>query len=123
MVIKGCEELVCLLVSASSGAQAAHQEVLDEWQPEAPPVTTLFAALGNRIAEEFGSAGVEANRRSFSLIEHAMESGDQELVTAVATGLIEALVTRAVQSEGLWDEMAPLLGPRSRHHAYAWLAT
>jgi hypothetical protein len=121
--MKGCEDFVGLLAAASGGVHAAYQEVLNEWQPEEPPVTTLFAALGDRIAEDFGSAGVDANRRMFSLIEQAMESSDQRLVTAVATGLIEALVTRAVRSEGLWEEMASLLGPRSRHHAEAWLAT
>jgi hypothetical protein len=51
-----------------------------------------------------------------------MESRDQKLVTAVATGLIEALVTRAARTEGLWEQMALFLGPRSRHHAEAWLA-
>jgi hypothetical protein len=118
----GCEDFVSLLVAASGGLQATYREVLDEWRPEEPPVTTLFAALGDRIAEDFGRAGVDTNRRMFSLIEQAMESSDRGLVTAVATGLIEALVTRAVRSEGLWKEMAPLLGPRSLHHAEAWLA-
>ncbi|HXH46479.1 MAG TPA: hypothetical protein VNK51_21910 [Bradyrhizobium sp.] len=87
----GCEDFVSLLIAASGGVQAAYQEALDEWRPEEPPVTILFAALGDRIAEDFGRAGVDANRRIFSLIEQAMESGDQGLVTAVATGLIEAL--------------------------------
>jgi hypothetical protein len=117
-----CEELIGLLIAASGSVKAAYQEVLDEWRPEEPPVTTLFAALGDRIAEDFGGAGVDTNRRMFSLIEQAMESGDQGLVTAVATGLIEALVTRAVRSESLWTEIAPLLGPRSLYHAEAWLA-
>lgn len=118
----GCEDFVSLLVIASDSLQAAYHEVLDEWQPEEPPVTTLFAALGDRIAEDFVCAGIDANRRMFSLVEQAMESSDQELVTAVATGLIEALVTRAVRGEGLWAQMVPLLGPRSLHHAEAWLA-
>jgi hypothetical protein len=121
--MKECEDFVGLLIAASVGVKTAYQEVLDEWQPEKPPVTILFGALGYRIAEDFGTAGVDANSRIFSLVEEAMESGDQVLVTAVATGLIEALVTRAVRSEGLWDQMAPLLGSRSRHHADAWLAT
>ena len=116
-----CEELAGLLAAASVGVRAACQKVLDEWRPEEPPVTTLFAAIGDRIAEDFESAGIVSNRQVFSLIESAMESGDQLLVTAVATGLIEALVTRAVQSKGLWEQMAPLLGPRSLHHAEAWL--
>lgn len=117
------DDFVGLLVAASGGVQAAYQEALDEWRPEKPPVTTLFAALGDRIAEDFGRTGVDTNRRIFSLIEQAMESRDQELVAAAATGLIEALVTRAVRSERLWKEMAPLLGLRSLHHAEAWLAT
>jgi hypothetical protein len=119
----GCEDFVSLLAAASGGVQAAYQEALFEWRPEEPPVTTLFAALGDRIAEDFGRAGFDANRRIFSLIEQAMESSDQGLVTAVATGLIEALVTRAVRTDHLWKEMASLLGPRSLHHAEAWLAT
>ncbi|WP_138411839.1 hypothetical protein [Stutzerimonas nosocomialis] len=118
----GSEDFVGLLVKTSDGVQAAYQEVLSEWQPDKPPVTTLFAALGDRIAVDFVCAGAPANRRIFFLIEQAMESSDQELVTAVATGLIEALVTRAVRSDGLWKQMAPLLGPKSLHHAEAWLA-
>ena len=121
--MNGCEEFVGLLTATSGGVRVACQEVRNEWQPEEPPVTTLFAALGDRIAEDFGSTGMDTKRHMFSLIEQAMESGDQALVTAVATGLIEALVTRAVRSEGLWEEMASLLGTRSRHHAEAWLAT
>jgi len=117
-----CEEFAALLAAASGGVRAAYEEVLDEWRPEEPPVTTLFAALGDRIAEDFDSTGVDINRQMFSLIEAAMESGHQGLVTAVATGLIEALVTRALRIESLWGQMAPLLGPRSLHHAEAWLA-
>lgn len=120
--MKGCEEFVFLLIAASNAAKSAHNEVVDEWRPERPPVTTLFASLGDRIAGDFVNAGGDVNRRVFSLIEQAMDSDDQKLVTAVATGLIEALVNRASRSEGLWIEMASLMGPRSRHHAEAWLA-
>lgn len=118
-----CEDFVGLLAAISGGVQAAYQEVLDEWLPEEPPVTTLFAALGDRVAEDFDGAGVDTNRQIFLLIEKAMENGDSGLVAAVATGLIEALVTRAVRDESLWKRMAPFLGPRSLHHAKAWLTT
>lgn len=119
----GREEFLGLLVAASGGVEAAYHDIIDEWRPEEPPVTTLFAALGQRIADDFSNVGADSNRRLFSLIETAMESSDQVLVTAVATGLIEALVTRAVQSENLWKQMAPLLGARSLRHAEAWLSS
>ena len=117
-----CEEFSDLLTVASDDVRAAHSEVLDEWKPDKPPVTTLFAALGDRIAECFDSADVDTNRQMFLLIEDAMASGDQELVTAVATGLVEAMVTKAVRNENLWKRMSPLLGPLTLHHAEAWLA-
>ena len=110
------------LIDASSGIRAAYQEVQDEWLPEEPPITRLYAALGYRIAEEFPSADVATNRHIFSLIEEAMEKGDRNLMVAVATGLIEALATRSSQIENLWQQIEPHLGPRSLHHAEAWLA-
>lgn len=117
----GREKFIRLLSVASNGVQEAYQDVLDEWRPEEPPVTMLFAALGYRIADDFFCTNTDANLRIFSLIEQAVESGDQELLTAVTTGLIEALVTRAVQIEGLWSQLVPMLGPRSLQHADAWL--
>ena len=107
------DDFLSLLTAISRGVQAVHHEVLDDWQPQEPPITLLFAAIGHRIAEEFVDAGVETNRRLFSLIEQAMESGDQMLATAVATGLIEALSNRAAQTEHLWEQITPFLGPRS----------
>ena len=117
-----CEEFLSLMASASSGIQLAYRQVLADWRPEDPPVTTLYAALGEQIAEHFDGVDIDTNRKIFVLIEEAMENGDQELVTAVATGLIEALVTRAVRSESLWKRIALLIGPRTLHHAEAWLA-
>ena len=101
--------------------EAAGQEVLDESLPREPPVTILFAALGDRIAEDFDSSDVDVNRQMLSLIENTMESGDPALVAAVATGQLEAVAARAMRSEALWNWIVPFLGPRSRHHAEAWL--
>lgn len=114
-------DFLALWIAASDDAGNAYREVVDEWRPEDPPVTILFAALGYRIAETFDRTGADARRRVFSLIEQAMASDDPDLGTAVATGLIEALATHAAQSEPLWKRMAPWLGPLSKQHAEAWL--
>lgn len=117
------EDFVDCLTAASGELEAAYQEVLKAWSPEEPPSTTLFAAFGDRIAQVFGRVGEDSNRLVFSLIEQAMASGDQRLVTAVATGLIEALVNRAIgESDARWRQIESYLGPRSLDHANAWLS-
>ncbi|UFZ03819.1 hypothetical protein LQG66_32225 [Bradyrhizobium ontarionense] len=115
------EEFVRELTAASSNVQATYQAVVNDWRPESPPVTVLFGYLGDQIADDFSHVGIDVNRRIFSLVEQAMESRDQRLLTATATGLIEALANRAGRTRGQWEQIVPLLGPRSLHHAEAWL--
>ncbi len=118
-----CQEFVSQIVRLSEGMKTSLHETLEYFAPNEPPVTALFEALGDRIAEDFDSASLDVNQQVFHLIEEAMGSGDSHLVTAVATGLIEAIVTRTARSEGLWLRIFPMLGERSLHHAKAWMAS
>ena len=115
------QNFVDLLAHQTIGLQAAHEETLEYWTPEEPPVTTLFAALGDRIADDFESTEPDVNSRIFALIESAMASGDQKLITAVATGLIEAMISRAAAKEGSLRRLTRELGVLSRKHAEAWM--
>ena len=118
-----CREFVDTLIEQTEGLQVAYREAVEYWEPDESPVTTLFAALGGQIAEDFDRTGTEVNQQIFRLIEAAMVGGDRNLVTAVATGLIEAIIARAWRQEGLWLRILPMLGDLSRKHAEAWLAT
>jgi len=118
-----CQKFVDQIVALSEGMQISNRETVDYFAPNEPPVTTLFGALGERIAEDFDSASMVVNQQVFRLIEDAMTSGDSHLVTAVATGLIEAIATETARNEGLWQRISPMLGERSLHHAKAWLAS
>ena len=120
--MSACQEFIDKLISCSIALQAKHKEILREWTPDAPPITTLFAALGAQIARDFCNGNRQNIRRISLLIEQAMESDDAQLVTAVATGLIEALVTKANKADGCWQDLVSQLGPRSRHHAQSWLS-
>ena len=119
--MNGCEEFIDLLAATSEGVRNAHQKMINEWLPEEPPITVVFGEFGYQIAENFETTNAEASRQIFMLVESAMVSSNEGLVTAVATGLIEALATRASQSENLWQQIAPFLGPRSLSHAKYWL--
>lgn len=72
------------------------------------------------MVENFDSTQCELNLSLFGLIERAMQSNDQELIGAVATGTIEAIVARWSDRPGLKDEILKALGPISRLHAQAW---
>ena len=119
---RSCSEFIGLLIATSGEVEKAYKEVIEEWSPEEPPITTLFACLGDRIVECLRSTDAEINRRLFELIEQAMDSGTELLKTAVATGLIESLVTQAWKDSVLLKEILILMGPRSRKYAEAWLA-
>lgn len=116
-----CQEFITTLVNQSEELKAAYIETIKYWEPDEPPITTLFAALGRRIVEEFDKIDSVTNQRTFQLVESAMASGDCNLETAVATGLIEAVVGKAYLKEGMWQQISPMLGELSRSHAEAWI--
>jgi Protein of unknown function (DUF433) len=67
------EDFVGRMLTVSIGLQVAYQRVVDEWRPDGPPMTILFAAFGDRIAHDFDSYGVDTNREIFVLIEKSDE--------------------------------------------------
>ena len=56
----------------------------------------------------------------FSHIESGINSKDEYLATAVATGLIEALVSESDNNTELWHIIENHLGIESKKHALAW---
>ncbi|MFI8384437.1 hypothetical protein [Pseudomonas sp. NPDC079086] len=117
-----CRGFIAALIAQAPALESALRETLEYWEPDEPPVTILFAALGERMVDEFNSAGADANQRRFHLIESAMNSSNSDLVTAVATGLLEAIVSAASRQEGLLPRVSLMLGKLSRRHVNAWLA-
>ena len=115
-----CRSFIVGLVGQSPGLEAAYRETIEYWSPDEPPVTTLFAALGNQIAEDLDKVSVIDQTRTFQLIETAMVTGDEKLVTAVATGLIEAILGKVSQQEHACQRVMRMFGSLSRKHAEAW---
>lgn len=117
-----CRGFVDALVQYSAEMQIVYKEMLEYWSPDEPPVTTLFAALGDRIVVDFDKVKSDVNRAIFRQIESAMASDDNELVTAAATGLIEAIVAKAILEKDVWQRVLPMFGERSHKHVMAWIS-
>ena len=93
---------------------------LQNWGDETPPATIAFGEIGDAIAENMALLPEELRRRIFATIEEGMISPDPALGTAVATGLVEALVSSADKKPELWNQLDKLFGAASRKHALAW---
>lgn len=111
------------LVVISNQIPSIKQEILaceKEWSPDVPPITILFGNIGTHIGKALMGWNFEQKREIFTLIERGMNSSDFGLREAVATGLIEALVTYADENPKIWEELKKLFGTASLGHALAW---
>ncbi len=91
-----------------------------KWEPGAAPITVAFSEVGAEIADHFNEFPAVVREKIFAKIEEGMTSSDMALRTAVATGLIESLVTEANNRVELWKQLEEYLGPDSAKHAFAW---
>jgi hypothetical protein len=107
------------IAGLSPGLSVEYRETMRYWAPDDPPPTIVMGDLGNRIVDDFNLVDRATNEAVFNAIEDALAMGDTELFTAVATGMIEAIVGRAIRI-GIWDEVLPMFGKLSRSHAIAW---
>ncbi|CAN5896646.1 hypothetical protein BH11PSE12_BH11PSE12_34370 [soil metagenome] len=117
---ENCTQFVRRFTELSDVLDAAKQEVFDHWKPDQPPMTILFAALGKEMARQFDAIDEDARQIAFQYIEVGMNSNDVVLKTAVASGLIEAMIAEASRSEELRLKIEAQLGAASQRHALAW---
>lgn len=71
---------------AFSFLRNARNSAVEDWGEDVP-VTVLFSILGKGIAENFAQLSPSSRSRIFHLIEEGINSSDDELCAAVATGL------------------------------------
>jgi hypothetical protein len=108
------------LVTGIPPLETSLNECLQKWSPETPPATIAFAHIGTAIGDSLALLSPDVRRRVFAAIENGMLSSDTDLETAMATGLIEALVASSDKHPGLWADLQRSLGSASMKHAEAW---
>lgn len=119
---QNCKQFIEILMSKSEILRKVGADTYEYWKPEEPPVTVLFGVLGAEIARQFNMLSEETKKAIFQHIEEGMATSDIFLTTAIATGLIEALVSKAEkQPKQLWDDIESKLGILSKQYVKEWL--
>jgi hypothetical protein len=108
------------LASGAPILKKALTKTLEYWEPDEPPITIMFGAIGRAIGENLANFSEEIKRGLRSTIERGMEDQDQRIQDAVATGLIEALMVTLESEQGSWRSAREILGPESMKHAEGW---
>jgi hypothetical protein len=111
------DDFALLLCHGVSWLEEQRLRTVSEWHPDLPPPTVLLGALGQAIAEEFDEIPPDLRRRVFDEIELGACDPRIDLSTAVATGLIEAMIFRAMKRPELFNRVMATFGPTSRQHA------
>ena len=92
------------------------RDEMAHWHPDLPPIIVIFGYVGGEIELIFDSLSHADRTSLFALIEAGMQSADEDVAEAVATGLVESLVT----GREAWGKLAPYCGPATRAHVGGW---
>jgi len=92
----------------------------EEWKPETPPPTIIMSALGDTLAGAAVGFSGEDLECVFLAVEGLLDSGDEKVKDATATGLLEALLAQASANKVDFTLFAQYLGPQSRRYCREW---
>lgn len=116
-----CTRFINELVDCHSMFNDVVRTVNEDWYPDAPPVTILFAALGRGLGEMISVPSEAQLQEIFSLVETGFVSGSPELKAAIGTGFLEAF-SSCVNGRNSFDKrLFSILGSESARHVKAWL--
>lgn len=110
---------VGMILRHSRHIEESHSQLVSSWLPDDPPVTIVFANIGRCLIHLYSNASAATPFRDlFGVIEELMIDGDESVQSAVATGLLEALLNEAA-IRGTTD-LVSLFGPNTRAYCQAW---
>lgn len=114
------EDYLIFLTLKSAPIRDTVEKSVEHWFPESPPTILLFSQIGKALAAQLFSLSNAEKLVFFQHIGVGMCSEKEGLATAVATGLVESLVTASDENVELWEEIERCLRPESKKHAMAW---
>ncbi|MCA6963831.1 hypothetical protein [Pectobacterium odoriferum] len=93
---------------------------IEYWLPDPPPTILLFSLVGKALVKQLALLRESDKLIFFQHIEMGINSENADLATAVATGLVEALVTASDEDESVWGKIENYLHSESKNHALSW---
>lgn len=113
-------DYVGVFTQRSEHIKNAVNRCVEYWLPEEAPLILLFTTIGKALVKQLDALSDDEKTLLFQHIEDGMLSNEDELATAVATGLVESLVTASDGNDELWKDIEQHLGSESNKHAIAW---
>lgn len=114
------DDYLSFFTQASEYIKNEVNRCVEYWLPDPPPTILLFSLVGKALVNQLASLNNSEKSALFQHIETGMRSDNDELATAVATGLVESLVTASDENESVWKEIEAYLHVESKKHALAW---
>ncbi|KHS75756.1 hypothetical protein RC94_10830 [Pectobacterium brasiliense] len=90
------------------------------WLPDNSPTILLFSLVGKALVNQLDFLRESDKLEFFQHIETGMLSDNADLSTAVATGIVEGLVTASDEDESMWKRIESYLHTESKNHALSW---
>ena len=105
----------------AQGVEALHktiQELVEEWQPDPPPVNTSMSTIGRAFVEDVNPTSEQVTG-VFEQVEVILCDGTESEKDAVATGFLEAVLS-AVDRNPSFRWMLDQAGPAARAYIEEW---
>ncbi|MDK9357372.1 MULTISPECIES: hypothetical protein [Lelliottia] len=113
-------DYIGVFTQRSEHIKNAVNRCVEYWAPEQVPLILLLSTVGKALIKQLDVLSENEKTVLFQHIEDGMRSDEDELATAVATGLVESLVTASDGNDELWRAIERYLGRESNKHAVAW---
>jgi len=120
MMRKLINDYVYVFTNSSANFKDVVGRCIEYWMPEPAPMILLLSAIGKSFVKQINTLSENEKKKLFQHVEEGMHSSDRELSIAVATGLIESMVTASDEDDQLWKQIEEHLGIESKKHAIAW---
>lgn len=112
-----------MCLSCASHFKERWESYLEEWKEEGTPGFTVdITEFAYYLQEECLSSqlNIPHLQKCFRLVEDLLVKGDEEVSTAIATGLLESLLHHSDEEPRLDGVFVPLLGRESKKYCIAY---